>query len=231
MQIVQLVISGIAQGCIYGLIALGFVLIYKATETVSFAQGDLMMLGAFFGLTASSILGWPYWATILFAVVVMAAVAMLIERIVIRPVLGYPTFTVVMITIGIGYILRGVVTMVPGWGTETYSLKTPFGDQVLRFGGAVLAAEQLATIALTGALCLVLYLFFRFAKLGVAMQATSQNQLAAYYMGIPVQRVNMLIWGIAAAVAAFRQISNARLDVQRSNPDYIRRSVLVRFFF
>ena len=109
-------------------------------------------------------LGWPYWATILFAVIVMAAVGMLIERIVIRPVLGYPTFTVVMITIGVGYVLRGVVTMVPGWGTETYSLQTPFGDAVLRFGGAVLAAEQLATIALTAALCLVLYLFFRFAQ-------------------------------------------------------------------
>ena len=118
----------------------------SATETVNFAQGDLMMLGAFFGLTASAFLGWPYWATILFAIVVMAAVGMLIERIVIRPVLGYPTFTVVMITIGVGYVIRGVVTMVPGWGTETYSLKTPFGDQVIRFGGAVLAVEQLATI-------------------------------------------------------------------------------------
>ena len=137
----------------YALVALGFVLIYKATETVNFAQGDLMMLGAFFGLTASTILGWPYWATILFAIVVMAVVGMLIERIVIRPVLGYPTFTVVMITIGVGYVLRGVVTMVPGWGTETYSLKTPFGEGVLRFGGAVIAAEQLATIGLTAALC------------------------------------------------------------------------------
>jgi branched-chain amino acid transport system permease protein len=182
------------------------VLIYKATETVNFAQGDLMMLGAFFGLTASTVLGWPYWATIIFAVIVMAAVGMLIERIVIRPVLGYPTFTVVMITIGVGYVIRGVVTIVPGWGTETYSLKTPFGDSVIRFGGAVLAAEQLATIALTAALCLVLYLFFRFAKLGVAMQATSQNQLAAYYMGIPVQRVNMLIWGLAAVVGGFGSV-------------------------
>ncbi len=193
-QLLQLTLAGVAQGCVYALVALGFVLIYKATETVNFAQGDLMMLGAFFALTASVMLGWPYWATILFAIVVMAAVGMLIERIVIRPVLGYPTFTVVMITIGVGYVLRGVVTMVPGWGTETHSLKTPFGDQVIRFGGAVLAAEQLATIAFTAALCLALYLFFRFARLGVAMQATSQNQLAAYYMGIPVQRVNMLIW-------------------------------------
>ena len=220
-QLLQLLLAGVAQGCVYALVALGFVLIYKATETVNFAQGDMMMLGAFFGLTASTILGLPYWATILFAVIVMAAVGMAIERIVIRPVLGYPTFTVVMITIGVGYILRGVVTMVPGWGTDTYSLRTPFGDSVLRIGGAVIAAEQLATIGITAALCLVLYLFFRFARLGVAMQATSQNQLAAYYMGIPVRRVNMLIWGLAAAVAAVGGILLAPVAFVHSNMGFI----------
>jgi branched-chain amino acid transport system permease protein len=219
-QFLQLFLAGVAQGCVYALVALGFVLIYKATETVNFAQGDLMMLGAFFGLTASAILGWPYWATILFAVIVMAAVGMLIERTVIRPVLGYPTFTVVMITIGIGYILRGVVTMVPGWGTETYSLKTPF-EGVVRIGGAVLATEQLATIGLTAALCLVLYLFFRYAKLGVAMQATSQNQLAAYYMGIPVRTVFSLIWAIAAGVSAVAAILLTPISMVDVNMGYL----------
>ena len=220
-QFLQLTLAGVAQGCVYALVALGFVLIYKATETVNFAQGDMMMLGAFFGLTASTVLGLPYWATIAFAIIVMAAVGMLIERIVIRPVLGYPTFTVVMITIGVGYILRGVVTMVPGWGTDTYTLRTPFGDSVLRIGGAVIAAEQLATIGLTTALCLLLYLFFRFAKLGVAMQATSQNQLAAYYMGIPVRRVNMLIWGLAATVAAIGGILLAPVAFVHANMGFI----------
>jgi branched-chain amino acid transport system permease protein len=220
-QVLQLFLAGVAQGCVYALVALGFVLIYKATETVNFAQGDLMMLGAFFGLTASAVLGWPYWATILFAITVMAVVGMMIERIVIRPVLGYPTFTVVMITIGIGYVMRGVVTMVPGWGTETHALPTPFGNAVVRIGGAVLAVEQLAVIAMTAALCALLYVFFRYAKLGVAMQATSQNQLAAYYMGIPVRRVNMLIWGLSAAVAAFGGILLAPVAFVHSNMGFI----------
>jgi len=88
-QLLQLFLGGVAQGCVYALVALGFVLIYKATETVNFAQGDMMMLGAFFALTASTVLGLPYWATIVFAVLAMAAVGMLIERIVIRPVLGF----------------------------------------------------------------------------------------------------------------------------------------------
>jgi branched-chain amino acid transport system permease protein len=220
-QVLQLFLAGVAQGCVYALVALGFVLIYKATETVNFAQGDLMMLGAFFGLTASTVLGWPYWATILFAITVMAVVGMMIERIVIRPVLGYPTFTVVMITIGIGYVMRGIVTMVPGWGTETHALPSPFGNAVVRIGGAVLAVEQLAVIAMTAALCALLYVFFRYAKLGVAMQATSQNQLAAYYMGIPVKRMFSLIWAISAGVAAIAGVLLAPVSLIDINLGFI----------
>ncbi|MGE0874256.1 MAG: branched-chain amino acid ABC transporter permease [Burkholderiales bacterium] len=220
-QVLQLLLAGVSQGCVYGLVALGFVLIYKATETINFAQGDLMMLGAFFALTAGVMMGWPYWAMIVFALSVMAVVGMLVERIVLRPVLGYPQFTVVMITIGVGFVIRGIVTMVPGWGTETHQIPTPFADAAWNFGGLVLPAQQLAVIVMTAALCLVLYLFFRYAKLGVAMQATSQNQIAAYYMGIPVRRVNMLIWGLSAAVATFAGILLAPVTFVHSNMGFI----------
>ena len=210
-----------AQGCVYALVALGFVLIYKATETVNFAQGDLMMLGGFFALTASVIWGWPYWATILFAVAAMAAVGMLIERVVLRPVLGQPAFTVVMVTIGVGYVLRGVVTMIPGWGTDTYTFPTPFADGTFKVGEVIFAVQQVTVIVMTAALVAVLYLFFRFSKLGVAMQATSQNQLAAAYMGIPVRRVNMMIWGLSAGVAAFAGILLAPATFVHSNMGFI----------
>jgi branched-chain amino acid transport system permease protein len=220
-QILQLLVAGVSQGCVYALVALGFVLIYKATETVNFAQGDVMMLGAFFALTGSVILGWPYWATILFAVAVMAVVGMLTERLVLRPVLGHPAFTVVMITIGVGYVMRGVVTMVPGWGTETHQIPTPYVDDVWKVGGVIIPVQQLMVIAMTAALCAALYLFFRFTRIGVAMQATSQNQLAAYYMGIPVRRVNMLIWGISAGVAAFAGILLAPATFVHSNMGFI----------
>jgi len=219
--VLQLLLAGVAQGCVYALVALGFVLIYKATETVNFAQGDLMMLGGFFALTASVTLGWPYWATILFAVAAMAAVGMLIERVVLRPVLGQPAFTVVMITIGVGYVLRGVVTMIPGWGTDTYTFPTPFADGTFKFGEVIFAEQQVAVIVMTAALVAVLYFFFRFSKLGVAMQATSQNQLAAAYMGIPVRRVNMMIWGLSAGVAAFAGILLAPATFVHSNMGFI----------
>ena len=220
-QVLQLLLAGVAQGCVYALVALGFVLIYKATETVNFAQGDLMMLGGFFALTASVIMGWPYWATILFAVAAMAAVGMLIERIVLRPVLGQPAFTVVMITIGVGYVLRGVVTMIPGWGTETYSFPTPFAEGTFKLGEVIFAEQQVAVIGMTAGLVAVLYAFFRYSKLGVAMQATSQNQLAAAYMGIPVRRVNMMIWGLSAGVAAFAGILLAPVTFVHSNMGFI----------
>ena len=220
-QVLQLLLAGVAQGCVYALVALGFVLIYKATETVNFAQGDLMMLGGFFALTASVIMGWPYWATILFAVVAMALVGMLLERLVLRPVLGQPAFTVVMLTIGVGYLLRGVVNMMPGWGTDTYTFPTPFADGTFKIGEVIFAEQQVAVIAMTALLVAALYLFFRFSKLGVAMQATSQNQLAAAYMGIPVRRVNMMIWGLSAGVAAFAGILLAPVTFVHSNMGFI----------
>ena len=217
----QLALSGIAIGCVYALVALGFVLIYKATETVNFAQGDMMMLGGFFAYTATALMGWPYWAAIVFALVVMALFGMAAERIVLRPVLGQAQFTVVMVTIGVGYVLRGVVSMVPGWGTDTYKIATPFAEKVVNLGGAAISLEQLMIIVMTAALCAVLFGFFRFTRIGIAMQATSQNQLAAYYMGIPVRRVNTLIWGLSAAVATFASILLAPITFVHANMGFI----------
>ena len=220
-QLLQLTLSGIAVGCVYGLIALGFVLIYKATETVNFAQGDLMMVGGFVALTFSVILGFPYWLGIVLAVVCMSAFGMLVEKMVISPILGQPAFSIVMVTIGLGTVFRGVVSMIPGWGTDTHSLQTPFSGQVLRLGEVVLSIEQLMIIVMTTLLCAILYLFFRFTRIGVAMQAASQNQLAAYYMGIPVRKINALIWGISAAVATFASVLLAPMTFVHANMGFI----------
>ena len=202
MQLLQLLISGIAQGCIYGLIALGFVLIYKATETVTFAQGDLMMVGAFGGLLAMKVLGFSVWWAVPAAIIAMMALGVLLERAVIRPILGQPAFSIVMLTIGVGYVLRGVITMIPDIGTDTHTLPLPYAGQVLKLGALVVSAEQLVIIAVTALLCALLFALFKYSTLGIAMQASSQNQLAAYYMGIPVKRLNGLVWGLAAGVAA-----------------------------
>jgi branched-chain amino acid transport system permease protein len=221
VQLLQLLISGLSQGCIYGLIALGFVLIYKATETVNFAQGELMMLGAFAGLAATTLMGLPYWAALLCAVAAVALVGLATERVVLRPILGQPAFAIVMVTIGVGYVARGLITMIPAIGTDTHALPTPFKDELIHAGGLVIGMEHVVVIGSTIVLCAMLFALFRFTRVGIAMQAASQNQLAAYYMGIPVRRLNGLIWAISAAVAGVAGMLLAPITFVHANMGFI----------
>jgi branched-chain amino acid transport system permease protein len=221
VQFLQLVISGIAQGCIYGLIALGFVLIYKATETVSFVQGELMMLGAFGGLACMTMLNFPFWLSVICAISAMAVFGVLLERLIIRPILGQPAFSIVMLTIGIGYVARGLITMIPGIGTDTHTLPVPYKDEIWKVGTLVLNVEQMVVIAATSVLCGLLFAMFKYSKMGIAMQASSQNQLAAYYMGIPVKRINGLVWGLASAVAAIAGLLLAPITFVHANMGFI----------
>ena len=221
MQFLQIIISGMAQGCIYGLIALGFVLIYKATETVSFVQGDLMMVGAFIGLACMTFLGFPFWLAVPASIAGMALIGFGTERLVIRPILGEPAFSIVMLTVGIGYVARGLITMIPGIGTETHALPVPYKDVTYQVAGLVLAAEQLVVIGATALLCALLYGLFRYTRVGVAMQAASQNQIAAYYMGIPVKRLNAMVWALAAMVAAVAGLLLAPITFVHANMGFV----------
>ncbi|MGE4239154.1 branched-chain amino acid ABC transporter permease [Ramlibacter sp.] len=217
MDLLQVAISGVALGCVYGLVALGFVLIYKATEVVNFAQGDFMMLGAFVAYTFGTIWKFPFWLMVPCAFVTLAVFGAVYQMVVLKRVVGQPTFAAVMVTIGTGYALRGLVTMVPGWGTETRPLKTPLSESFLRLGGVTIAMDHIVIIVSTAALCVALYLLFKKTTVGIAMNATSQNQLAAYYVGIPVHRMNTLIWSIAAGIAAFAAMLLAPITFVHNN--------------
>ena len=200
MEFLQVLITGLGQGCLYGLIALGFVLIYKATEIVNFAQGELLMVGAFFAVTYVMILGLPFWLGLILTIISMAVFGYLLDMLVVRSMIGESQFSVIILTISLGFILRAVAAGI--WGSDILSLETPYSGKMANLGGLVIGQEYLVVIAGTVVLSLVLFLFFKFSSLGVAMQAASQNQLAAYYMGIPVKRVFSLIWAISAIVAA-----------------------------
>ncbi|KAB2918319.1 MAG: branched-chain amino acid ABC transporter permease [Hyphomicrobiaceae bacterium] len=201
MELLQLIVGGTAQGCVYGLIALGFVLIYKATEMVNFAQGDVMMLGAFVALTFIGTMGMDYWLGFLLAAVCMAVFGYVLDAVVLRRIIGQPQFAVVILTISMGFVFRAAAGLI--WGHETQSFATPFTNRLINAGGLILPLESVSTILGTVLLAGLLYLFFNYTKLGNAMQAASQNQLAAYYMGIPVKRINSLIWALSAVVATF----------------------------
>jgi branched-chain amino acid transport system permease protein len=221
VQAVQLTIQGIAVGCIYALIALGFVLIYKATEVVNFAQGDIMMLGAFAAFTFAELWKLPFLIAVVLAILTLAGVGALFDRLLLRRIIGQPTFAAVMVTIGAGFVIRGVATMIPGWGTDTYAFKAPYSDGVVRVGALSISTDHIAIIVLTAALCAALYVFFKKTRVGIAMQACSQNQLAAYYMGIPVRRINTLIWAISAGVAAFAAVLLSPITFVHSNMGFI----------
>jgi len=217
--VLQLLLNGLAVGCIYGLVALGFVLIYKTTELVNFAQGDLMMLGAFTCYMFVVWYGIGYWPAFALAVVTLGVFGALLDRVILRRVIGQPQFTVVMLTIGLGAIFRSFASMT--WGSEIYMLPTPFSAQQTKIWGVSVSHEYISIIAGTMLLCVVLYAFFTRTRLGVAMQATSQNQLAAYYMGIPVKLVFSLIWAISAGVATIAGVLLAPISLIDANLGFI----------
>ncbi len=200
LRLLELIVNGAAGGCIYGLIALGFVLIYKATELVNFAQGDIMMLGGFAAFSFVTWFGFNYWVAALCAVAITAAFGFLIDALIIRRVIGQPQFAVVMLTLGLGFIFRAAAGIT--WGYDSVGFVTPFTNKTIHFGSFILGYDSLSIIGGTLLLCAILYVFFSHTRLGIAMQAASQNQLAAYYMGIPVRTVFSLIWAISAGVSA-----------------------------
>jgi branched-chain amino acid transport system permease protein len=217
--ILQLVLNGLAVGCIYGLVALGFVLIYKTTELVNFAQGDLMMLGAFSCYMFVVWYGVGYWTAFALAVAMVAVFGAVLDATVLRRVIGQPQFSVVMLTIGLAATFRSFASIT--WGSEIYTLPTPFSAHSTMVGKVNVSHEYLSIIVGTVLLCAALYAFFRYTRVGLAMQATSQNQLAAYYMGIPVKRMFSLIWAISAGVAAFAGVLLAPVSLIDVNLGFI----------
>lgn len=204
MDILQLLISGIANGCIYGLLALGFVLIYKATEAVNFAQGDMMMLGAFLSIAFinASEANLPFLLGITLASTVMGLFGYLLDRFVLRGIFGQPQFAMIILTIALGFLMRFAASVI--WGHNPISLETPFSGVMLNVFGLTIAYVDVDVIIILSTVVLtsILYFFFAHTRLGIAMQASSQNQMAAYYMGIPVKRINGIVWALSGVVAA-----------------------------
>ena len=141
MEILQLLIIGVSQGCVYGLIALGFVLIYKATEMVNFAQGDMMMLGAFVAFSFTNLAGLPFVVAVAATLLVMAAFGMALERGLLRTMIGEPPLAVLMLTIGLGFVIRAVAGAI--WGNQPRALNSPFAGGILEIRGLIVGYENI----------------------------------------------------------------------------------------
>ncbi|MBI5440000.1 MAG: branched-chain amino acid ABC transporter permease [Deltaproteobacteria bacterium] len=207
----ELLLSGLASGSLYALIALGFVLIYKGTGIMNFAQGEVIMVPALLAFFLITRFGLSVWAACLIAVASAFLLGLLTERLILRPMLGEPVFSVVMVTIGLSIFLRGVAGIF--FGHENKVFPSPFPAEPLRMGPVVLSHTQLWTMAVAFGLMLLFLLFFRTSRVGLAMRATANDQHTACLMGISIERVFALTWGLSFAIAGLAGIFLANVMV------------------
>ncbi|MXY29784.1 MAG: branched-chain amino acid ABC transporter permease [Gammaproteobacteria bacterium] len=196
----QLTVSGLSTGMIYALAAAGFVVIYKASDVINFAQGDLLLLGTYLIFFAVAQAGLPWSLGVLVTLLLAVAVALAVERLVLRPLVGEPIISMIMVTIGLSSVLRGAINAIWGPNPRAFESFLPAGDLVI--GPAVLSAARVLSIPIALAVLAVLGLFFRYARDGIAMRAIADDQQAALSMGISIRRVFGVAWGLAAASAA-----------------------------
>ncbi|MCZ7525238.1 MAG: branched-chain amino acid ABC transporter permease [Acidimicrobiia bacterium] len=199
VKFLQLTVGGVATGTIYALVALGFVVIYRATGVINFAQGGFVLLGAALSYNFTDTWGLPFYAGILLAMAAAALIGVVIERLVLHRMVGQPVYAVIMITIGLLIIIQQVVQSV--WGAQDIFRTEPYGAKVVTVGDVTISHRDIATIVTALLLLGLFFLFFRYTKFGVAMRATAVDQEAAQAQGISAGRVFALSWAIAAAVA------------------------------
>lgn len=207
----SLLMAGLATGSIYGLVALGIVLIYRSTDVLNFAQGEMALLVTFVGWSLF-VADIPYWLVFFILLALAGAMGAFVERTVIRPVEGAPVLNAVIVTLGLFVIFRGIVAFIWAQGELPKGFPaTPLGSHLKPvsawinhdlWGFARITQHQFVVIVITAAVMVALYLLFNYTKLGLAMRATAQNPLASRLMGINVGRMLMLGWALAAMVGA-----------------------------
>lgn len=195
----QLCFAGISLGAIYALVALGFVIIYKATGVINFAQGGMVALGAYLAYNFHNTWKVPFALAVLVAMLAVATVGAGVERLVLRRMVGQPVFAIIMITIGLLFIADQVVTGI--WGFDPIPLGDPWGLDSTTVADVVLLHKDIWTLVLAGIVLAAFFAFFRYSILGVAMRATAFDQEAAIAQGISARRIFALAWAIAGAVA------------------------------
>lgn len=200
----QLTITGLAWGSVYACIALGFVLILKATDIFNFAQPELMMLGAYLAFTLITMLHLPFVLGFLLALVLMGLIAAVLEMMVVRPMVGEPVLAVIMVTLGLANVLRGLTGLV--WGYEELQFPSPFPDEPIMVFGAAVNQAEIYTIVAGAVLLVIFFLFFKYSGSGISMRATAEDTTTAFLMGINVKRVFTASWVIAAVVATISGI-------------------------
>jgi branched-chain amino acid transport system permease protein len=198
--LVQLLVSGIAVGSVYALVALGMTILYRSTTVVNFCHGEFFMLGAFGVVVAQQLLGFSYGVSIVFALVLLLAVGVLTERVLIRPLRNAPFVTLAMMTVALSYLLKGVSRFF--YGREVVPLPPLLAGDPIEFGGAVLFPQDALIVGFTAVVVAVFFVFFQRTQLGKVIQAASQAPRGASLVGINVPLLRNAMWGVGAAMGA-----------------------------
>ncbi len=199
-RFLQSVVAGFAQGSIYALLAVGFVIIYKSTRVVNFALPGLMIFGAYMVVYFGSVLALNFWLALGLAILAAALCALGIERLSIRPMIGKPVFAIAIITIGIDIVLRVIVNDL--LGSNVRNVRDPWGLKTLELGAVVIQQRRVAVVIAAAVVVSLLLMFFKYTRIGLAMRAAAFDQEAAMAQGISVGMVFALSWALAGGLAA-----------------------------
>lgn len=199
-DLLQTLVSGIALGSLYAVLALGFVVVVRASGVLNLAQGTFIVLGAYLAYTFIQLLGVPFWISVLISMALVAGFAVALEAFVVHKVTG-DLFTALLVTFGISIIIPPIVTGI--WGGELMTLGDPWGLNVIRVAGIGITERDAWMILITGLLLLGFFVFFRFTRVGLRLRATAMDSEAALAQGVSTRFVYGLSWGIAGALGAF----------------------------
>lgn len=208
-QFIQLTLTGLTNGAVLSLAAMGFVLIYKASDVINFAQGEFLLIGAYITFAVVAQMGLHWSVGVIITIIVTGLIGVIVERLVLRPMIGEPIISLIMVTIGLSSLLKAIVSSI--WGTRPHAFPNFIPSYPLQIGGAIVTTDKLWAIALAALFLIGFSLFFRRSKDGIAMRAVADDQQAALSMGISVKRVFALAWSIAAITAAIGGIIVANI--------------------
>ncbi len=205
--VLQSVVSGAVTGCVYALIALSVVIIYKSTDVINFGGGEVVMVGAYLGLLGLQYLQMPYMLIFAFSAAITFVLGALFDRVVLTKVLGRAVpgqsimVSMVLATVGLSFMLKGTVRLFP-YADDVRRLPPLFTGEPIFLGPVIVQRQDIALVVVSLVVMVALWAFFSFTMTGKALRATSQNARAAALIGIPVRNMKMAVWGIASAISA-----------------------------
>lgn len=208
--LIALVLSGVAIGAVYGLLAMSFALIYKSTGLINFAVGEVAMVVAYMTWSMTTYTGTGTISVLLVAMVCGALVGLVVERLLIRPMMGEPIFSMVLVTIALAVILRSVVLLV--WGVTPRPMEMTQASEMVEFFGLRMRWGQVVVIVAMFALMVGFWLFFRFSRFGIAMRAVATDDRTALLMGVNTARVQAIAWASSSAIAGLAGVCFAAVN-------------------